>query len=174
MIFTCSLSFSEPLIHKETGISFLDELAGFERTDYDEYELSELGVSYGYKSKDGDVATIYIYNAGITNIPNDVKNPIITQQREREVVGIIKYYQKKGKSVQHTIENATLKIPGNNKNIQVLFDAFIVRTPAIYTELWLWPARGNIFKIRMTPGFNSSLGYEQRKAFCDAVVLLTE
>ena len=172
-----SAASSEPLLHSATGINFPDRVADFFRIDYRNFEPENpgLGSSYGYKTSGGVTATVYVFMAGLPVVPSDVAHPVFRQLREQTIKDIEMFSRSRGEQIQHTMKE-TVKIQGERMEIAVLFDGFSINAPsgAKDTFAWLWPARGQVMKIRMTSGGVQKIDPEQQQAFSQAIVRLAE
>jgi hypothetical protein len=173
----CGLSYAEPLTHQPTGIVFPDELAGFQRTEASDMESKQrgLGFSYTYRSPDNVVATVYVYTAGVANIPADPAGPIVHQLREHTIKEIFQYAERFGETPRPSMK-ATVKVKTEKGEVPVLFDGFTVNSPQSGTRstyLWLWAARGHFLKIRLTHPPAATADFKHSIAFHEAVVRLT-
>ena len=59
------------------GVTFPDKVAGLTFSDRKEFPKKELGVNIRYQRSGPVIGSIYIYNAGLSQIPNGVGSPIV-------------------------------------------------------------------------------------------------
>ncbi len=125
---------------------------GWEKGDVQNYPVAELGYSVPYRSDDGDVITIYVYNAGVKNIPDTLDHKAIKGQMKQakfDVFAMVEagYY----KNVRE-IKNETITLGGSSGKVKALYALleFTARDVGSDSEIYLFPYRGNFIKIRAT------------------------
>ncbi len=168
-----SLAQAESQTHPASGMVFPDNIGAFQRISVKHFEPQNpgLGSAYGYRSGVGTTATVYVYTAGLSNIPPTVDHPVMAKLREQTIGEIKQFAQSKGTSVNHTLTGTIPIKIDNGKDVRVLFDGFDLLYPdgKVDTQVWLWTARGHIMKIRMTKNADA----DQTIAFAKAVVGLS-
>jgi hypothetical protein len=167
---------AESVLHQPTGITLPDEIAGFERVRVHDHESRKpgLGFSYHYMTKTGAVASIYIYTAGLLNVPSDVNDPLVVQLRERTIRELFLFAQMNREAPCQTLKD-TLEVKTNKAEVLVLFDGFIISSPSgeRSTLLWLWSSRSHFFKIRLTHLLSEELDPKQLRDFYESMVRLS-
>lgn len=152
---------AEPVKNPVTGIVYPDAVAGFKRLSYFDYEEKYpgqgLGYSYGYATPHAPTAperitaTVYAYTAGVKQIPDRAEHPLMNQLRE-QTLREIKVYAQRNNATLQPISSETLKVNTPKGPVSVLMDGFNVSQEGgpTNTWVWLWPARGQFMKIRIT------------------------
>jgi hypothetical protein len=167
---------AEPVVHQRTGISFPDEIAGFERIGVKDFEALRpgFGFSYVYRTADGVTASVYVYTAGLPRVPDDLAHPVFAFVREQTVREVLQVAQSRGESARATWEE-TIKVSSQRGEVPVLSDGFIISAPAgpRNSFVWLWPARGHFIKIRMTSEAAGERDARQIRLFCESMVRRT-
>ena len=167
--------FAESVIHAASGIVFPDALGAFKRVSAQNFEpkYPGMGSAYGYRSSVGTMATVYVFTAGISPIPSTVDEPVMAKLREQTNSEIRQHAQSRGALVQHRLKGMIPVKIKNGSEVRVLFDGF----EFLYgdgnnedSQVWLWPARGHIVKIRMT----RNLSPEQTLEFARSVIALAQ
>jgi hypothetical protein len=166
---------ADPYVHPPTRLVFPDEIAGLQRGDVQDYEAKHagLGVSVRYERPREIRADVYLYTAGLAQVPADVDHPIMVklrQQTDREIVSF-----QKGKGVEaRRVESRTLAVDTARGAVPVYFDAYEIGYPAgLASYVWLWSARNHIVKIRLTRAGGEPEPRTVRE-FAGAVVRLTQ
>jgi len=164
---------AQPLTHQPTGIVLPEAIAGFSRTNHQDYEARSpgLGAGYNYNNGKGAVATVYLYTAGLPHVPPDVDTPVMTRMRQQTLREIVEFAKSRNEITEHlTQHRLTVKTEG--REVPVLFDALTITGPAGArdTLLWLWGSRGHFIKIRATRLPQGELPQTQMDAFRDAIV----
>lgn len=166
---------AEPALHGPTGIAFPDELAGFTRTGFHDYEAERpgLGVSYAYRTPQGINATVYLYTAGLKAVPTDLNHPAFAQLRAQTVREIAAFAEGRGEAVRQVARD-TLKVATPRGDVPVFYDAFVISGQAGGRDTYalLWPARRHFMKIRITRNPGQDIDAQQLREFYDAVVRL--
>ena len=77
--------YAAPVVHEPTGIAFPDEIAGFSRAEIGDYESERrgLGTAYNYRTTTGVLATVYVYTAGLSDVPADISHPLMRRLHEQ-------------------------------------------------------------------------------------------
>ena len=176
LVLTAAPTHAQPVTHAPTGITLPEEIAGFKRTNYQDYESKQpgLGVGYNYNNGSGAVATVYIYTAGQSNIPSGVDGPLLSRMREQTVREIVEFAKGRNE-LPEPLSQRRLMVKTASADIPVLFDAFVITSPAGArdTMAWLWGARGHFVKIRITRLPKGELPQPQMEAFYEFVVRST-
>ena len=128
------------------------EIDGWEKGAIRKYPQAELGYSIAYQSSDGGVVSIYVYNGGLTKIPNGVNDPIIEDEIRRaknEIfqVGKAGYYD----NVKE-VKNDTITLGGESGKVKALYSLFnfTARGQDMDSEIYLFGYQNNFIKIRAT------------------------
>jgi hypothetical protein len=164
---------AQPLTHQPSGITLPEQIAGFTRTSYQDFEARQagLGAGYNYNNGKGAVATVYIYTAGQTNIASGADTPSLARLREQTLRDIVEFAKGRNELTEH-VSQRRLLVKAGAVNTPVLFDALVITSPggARNTLAWLWAARGHFLKIRMTRLTDGELPASQIEAFYEFVV----
>ncbi len=164
---------AQPLTHEPTGITLPEEIAGFKRMSYQDFEAKQagLGAGYHYSNGQGAAATVYIYTAGQTNIPPGVDSPMMARMREQTLREIIEFAKQRNELTEHQSQSRVL-VKTESADLPVLFDALVITGPggARDTLAWLWGTRGHFLKIRITRLPKGELPQSQIDAFYEFVV----
>ncbi len=167
---------AQPLTHPPTGITLPEEIAGFTRTNYQDYESKQpgLGAGYNFNNGKGAVATVYIYTAGQSSIASGVDSPLLSRMREQTLREVVEFAKSRNEITEHQSQRRLL-VKTEAAEMPVLFDALVITGPAGArdTMAWLWGARGHFVKIRMTRLPKGELSQPQMEAFYEFVVRST-
>ncbi len=176
VLFATAPALAQPLTHQPTGIILPEEIAGFSRTNYQDYESRQpgLGAGYNYHNGTGAVATVYIYTAGQTGIPSGADSAALSRMREQTAREIVEFAKGRNELAE-PLSQRRLLVKAEPADMPVLFDAFVITGPAGArdTMAWLWGARGHFVKIRMTRLPKGELPQSQMEAFYEFVVRST-
>lgn len=144
---------ADPYQHRESGFECPDHLASFARIGVDDYESKHpgLGIACKYRLQNDLFADIYIYTAGMSTVPADVTDPLISRLRGQTLREIEEFSQSRGEQVRKMNETI-LEVRTDRGPVPVLYDSFVISAPngTRNTWLWLWTARNHVMKIRMT------------------------
>lgn len=166
---------AEPVTHTASGIVFPENVAGFERTRVHDYESKHpgLGFSYSYRSA-GAFATVYVYTAGLSAVPSDIKHPALRKLREQTAREIVEFARSRGETAKQTIQRTvTARTPTGE--LPILFDGFTIDAPKTglrSTYGWLWTTRGHFLKVRLTRSREDEADQQFMHAFVEAVAQL--
>jgi hypothetical protein len=74
-----------PVTYTYYGLTFPLEIGSGRRISFRDYEKTSpgLGYSVGYQHQSGATSTVYIYDGGLRQIPDDVQARVVTQQLEQ-------------------------------------------------------------------------------------------
>lgn len=166
---------AEPVTHTASGIVFPENVAGFERTGVHDYESKHpgLGFSYSYRSA-GRFATVYVYTAGLSAVPSDIKHPAFIKLREQTEREIVEFARSRGETAKQTIQG-TVTARTSTRKVPILVDGFTIDAPktgARSTYAWLWAARGHFLKVRLTRRGEEGADQQFMHAFLEAVAQL--
>jgi len=138
-----------PPLTKESEIEFPD-VDGWEKIGIRKYPTAELGYSVGYQSEEGGTVTVYVYNAGLKNIPSDITGKTVKSEIERakndiHQLGKADYYQ----DVKE-LKNDTVTLGGTAGKVKALHSLFSFKAKgqALTSEIYLFGYQNNFIKIR--------------------------
>jgi hypothetical protein len=140
-----------PITLKDLAVDFPD-VEGWEREEIQKYPSEELGFSVNYESIEGGRVTIYVYNGGKRNIPDDLsdkilKNELNTARNEIRRVADMGLYQ----DVKE-LKNDTVTLGGANgkvKALRTLYN-FSANGRNLTSEIYMFAHRNRFIKIRAT------------------------
>src|SRR5436853_5457650 len=77
------VAYAQVYVHPQTQIAFPAEVAGLQNRGVKDYESQQagLGVSVRYQTTRDLWADVYIYTAGLAQVPGDIDHPLVTQLR---------------------------------------------------------------------------------------------
>ena len=140
-----------PITLKDLSVDFPD-VEGWNRDEIQKYPTEELGFSINYESEEGGRVTIYVYNGGKKNIPNDlndkiIKNELNNAKSEIQKVADMGYYQnvKEVKNDMVTLGGASGKV----KALRVLYN-FSASGQNLTSEIYMFSHQNRFIKIRAT------------------------
>lgn len=128
------------------------EIDGWDKSEIRKYPMAELGYSVAYQSDEGGTVTIYVYNAGLSKISNDLNDKVIKDEIDRAKNEIIQV-GKQGiyKNVKE-LKNDTVTLGGTSgktKALRSLF-SFSIRGEEVDSEIYLFSYENHFIKIRAT------------------------
>lgn len=140
-----------PVTLKDLSIDFPD-VEGWERDEIQKYPSEELGFSVNYMSEEGGRVTIYVYNGGKSNIPNDLndkilKNEFANARNEIQKVADIGYYQ----NVKE-VKNDTVTLSGASGKVKALRALYNLSAGGrnLTSEIYIFAHQNRFIKIRAT------------------------
>src|SRR5262245_60955534 len=143
---------AQPVTHAASGLVFPEDIEGFERTGFRDYESQHPGLGFAYSYRAADVfATVYVYTAGLS-VPTDIQHPALRKLREQTAREIVEFARSRGETARQTIQR-TVSVRSSAGELPILVDGFTIdapRTGARSTYAWLWIARGHFLKVRLT------------------------
>jgi hypothetical protein len=148
-----AIAYAEPYTHAPTQLAFPDDIAGWPRRDIQDYEARQagLGVSVRY-SQSADVwADVFIYTAGVADVPSDATSPVVRQMRQQTDRDIFTAAKARGYEVRRG-ESRTVTVATAKGPVSVLYDSYAIAANQRFenTFVWLWASRKHFLKIRMT------------------------
>jgi hypothetical protein len=163
----------ETFRHAASGIECPDEVAGFQRTEIQDFESKQpgLGIACKYQFKNDLYADVFIFKGGVANIPTDISHPLIVGLREQTLREIEQAAQARGERARRGTA-AKGNVQSEKGPIAVYYDALIISSPSgsRNTFVWLWTARNHVMKIRMTLPASGNLDLKTWREFYEAVV----
>jgi len=128
------------------------EVEDWQKGDEVTYPSPELGYSVTYQSTEGGRVTVYVYNAGLKNIPNDVNDRIIKNEIERAKNEIIQIGKAGYYDDVKEVKSETVTLGGKDGRIKALRSLFYfkVRGEAMDSEIYIFGYKNNFIKIRST------------------------
>lgn len=175
-ILLSAIAFAEPAQNPESMISLPDTIAGFQRISFKDYrkEKPGLGVSYGYRAASGLTATVYIYNLGLTEIPSGIESQALKKLHVQTVSEIMQLGATRGMAFEHTLK-ASIAVPTKQGKKYALVDAFMAKDGKGQTDtfLWLWAAKNNFFKIRLTANPHDAFDKKEVSSFSTEVIRIS-
>lgn len=84
--FLCNSVFADSAyVDRNTNFSFPTSIASYTFSDKREYGDARLGYGLNYRSNDGDLITVIVYNLGIGNIQNGIDgSSVVSQYRQAQ------------------------------------------------------------------------------------------
>jgi len=135
---------------KDTAIAFPD-VDGWDREEAYTYPTEGAGYSVNYNSDDNGRVTIYVYNAGHSTIPNDLKG--IVKGELEGAKDAIRAARDAGvyEKVKET-KTQTVMLGGPKGKVNVLRSHFELTRDNVKmnSEIYVFPYRNNIIKLRVT------------------------
>ena len=168
-------------VHEATGVTIPSEVHGFRRDSVVNHETNTpgQGVGIGFSSGTSYKATLFIYTNGLASVPTDVNDPIIQQVRSEAVaVVLLAAKTREPKEISANSRKAfseTTAVSTEPEKTKMLWDSFVVYLGGRATndDMYIWPAKGQIFKLRVTriPGQNDNVDQtSQVTAFVNSLV----
>lgn len=125
---------------------------GWEKGDTTVFPSPELGYSIGYKSEEGNIVTIYVYNGGLKKISDDINDKVVKSQMEKakneiKQAGKLGYYDK-----VKEVTSDTVMLGGSSGKLKTLHSqfTFTVREVDVISEIYLFTHQNHFIKIRVT------------------------
>ncbi|MDQ3798753.1 MAG: hypothetical protein M3384_04830, partial [Acidobacteriota bacterium] len=116
------------------------------------YPVEELGFSVNYESEEGGRVTIYVYNGGKKNIPDDISDKIIKNElnsvkNEIRRVAEMGYYQN-----LKEVKNDTVTLGGAGGKVKALRTAYNLSAGGrdLTSEIYIFAHQNRFIKIRAT------------------------
>ena len=126
------------------------DVDGWTRSDKYRYPTPELGYSVTYESPSGR-ATVYVYNAGLETIPNELTGPVNEQMlKAREEIKAIVEQGAYDSSTEGKIETVTIGGPAGK--IKSLHTEFTIKAKGneFDSETYIFPYNNYFIKFRIT------------------------
>ena len=140
-----------PVTLKDLAVDFPD-VEGWNRDEIQKYPSEELGFSINYESEEGGRVTIYVYNGGKKNIPDDLsdkilKNELNNARGEIRKVADMGYYQ----DVKE-VKNDTVTLGGAGGKVKALRSLYNLSAGGrnLTSEIYLLAHQNRFIKIRAT------------------------
>lgn len=127
------------------------EVEGWQLSRKTRYPQRELGYSVNYESRTGGRVTVYVYNGGLSSIPNDLSGPVETQMRQAktEIQAITEagYYDSATE-----VRSSTVTLGGQDGNVKALYSLYliIVEGRELDSEIYLFAYENYFVKLRAT------------------------
>lgn len=130
----------------------LPEVEGWEKGKPVYYPTKELGYSVTYRSEEGGVVTIYIYNGGRNKIPNNLENDILKNEVDEAKKGIFAAQEMGRYQGVKEEKSGKVKLAGDGGKLEALYSRFNmnVGSQAVTTEIYLFSHQNHFIKIRAT------------------------
>jgi hypothetical protein len=140
-----------PITLKDLAVDFPD-VRDWEKGEIQKYPTEDLGFSIDYESEDGGRVTIYVYNGGKKNIPDDlsdklIKNELNNAKSEIRKVADMGYYQ----NVKE-IKNDTVTLGGASGKVKALHVVYNFSSGGrnLTSEIYMLAHQNRFIKIRAT------------------------
>ena len=128
------------------------EIEGWEKSDVQKYPTEALGYSINYESREGGRVTVYVYDAGLKTIPNDITSNVLKNEINK-AKGEIQAVAKRGlyQNVKE-VKDETTTIGGKTGKIKALHSLFDLSAGGrdLTSEIFLFPYQNKFIKIRAT------------------------
>lgn len=149
---------NEDFLHAPTKVklpSVLNEFVRGEPTDFESVQPGQ-GVGIPYEWPDTYTATLFIYTAGTNASTLSIESPTVAAEREQAIQDLLS--RAKSREPMAISANArksfslTWQAPTSPAKTPVLWDQFIVYVGGRATNdtLFMWVARGHLWKLRLT------------------------
>jgi predicted secreted protein len=135
---------------KFDGNVIFPDVEGWTRGERSQYPTPELGYSVTYSSPKGRV-TVYVYNAGLKKIPNDLTGPVAEQMKNaREDVKAIVEQGAYQSATEGKVQ--TLAVGGPSGKVKSLHTEFTLKSNGneFDSETYIFPYNDYFIKIRVT------------------------
>lgn len=131
---------------------------------------AELGDMINYDSNEGRV-TVYLYNAGVKNISDDVKDGTIKDEMENAKNGIYQLGEMGIYQNVKEVKSDTVMLGGGSGKVKALHSLFNFNAKGqdLVSEIYLFGYKNNFVKIRAT---RPKAGGTENKAFADLLAKL--
>jgi hypothetical protein len=140
-----------PVTLEDLAVNF-PEVEGWNTSEIQKYPTEDLGFSVNYESRTGGKVTIYVYNAGKKNIPNDVADKVVKEEFNK-VKAEIKAVAEMGVYENlKEIKNDTVTLgetSGKIKALHALYN-FSVKGQNLTSEIYIFGHENRFIKIRAT------------------------
>jgi len=135
---------------QSTGGFPFPEAMGWEKQKFQTYPSTAAGVSQGYSflSVAGH-ATVYLYDAGLPNIPEDVTSPVVSEQFGRSHAAVVDAGTR-GQYKQVTVRGQRLVRVGHQSMHHAHYEIVTHDGHKLGSDLYLFTHRGEFLKIRVS------------------------
>lgn len=130
----------------------LPEVEGWTRGEILRYPDKRMGYGVNYDSQDAGRVSIYIYNLGMTKIPDGAENDVVKEEIERAkaeifTVGRMGLYQD-----VKDVKSEIIALGGKDGKLKARHSLlnFILKGKSMNSEIYLFGLRNNFVKIRAT------------------------
>ena len=132
------------------NVSF-PKIGGWTLTPRYVYPRPELGYSVSYESPEGGRVTVYVYNGGLTKIPNDLGGVVADEMNRAK--GDIQAAVNAGiYENAKSVRSETINFGGPNGRVKTLYASYdlAARGNQLHSEIYLFPYQNYFVKIRAT------------------------
>jgi hypothetical protein len=156
---------------QELKIDFPD-IEGWEKSEITRYPNAELGYNINYKSEDAGLVSIYVYNMGLREIPNDLNHRILIE----EMAGVKAAVQTYGNMGYYTdikeLKNETVVLGGKDGKMKALKSVFTYNLQGrpVISEAYILGHKNHFIKVRAT--YPKVEGETENKALADLLLKL--
>jgi hypothetical protein len=128
------------------------EIKGWKKSEVLKYPREELGYSINYDSPEGGRVTVYVYDAGLKTIPNDINSSILKDEIQRAKEEIKAFGEAGLYENVKEIKNDTVTLGGAAGKIKALHSLFNFRAGGrdLTSEIFLFSYQNKFIKIRAT------------------------
>lgn len=130
----------------------LPAVDGWEKGKPVYYPTKEMGYSVTYKSEEGGVVTIYVYNGGRSRIPGDLNNEVLSNEINDAKNGIFAAQDMGRYQGVKEERSGKVKLSGERGTLEALYSrlGMSVGGRDVTTEIYLLPYQNHFIKIRAT------------------------
>lgn len=130
----------------------LPAVEGWEKGKPVYYPSKELGYSVTYRSEEGGVVTIYVYNGGRNRISADLNDEVLTNEIGDAKKGIFIAQEMGRYQGVKEEKSGKVKLAGENGRLEALYSRFAMRVGGqdVTTEIYLLSHQNHFIKIRAT------------------------
>ncbi|MGB7202725.1 MAG: hypothetical protein WBD16_10695 [Pyrinomonadaceae bacterium] len=128
------------------------EIDGWEKGELTKYPSAALGYSIGYESETGEIVTVYVYNAGLKTIPDDVNHKTIKDEINRAKAEIRQVEEMGYYENVKELKNDTVTLGGEAGKVKTLHALFTfkLRGNEVASDIFIWGYQNHFVKIRAT------------------------
>jgi len=139
-------------LHHASGISLPEVMGGLSRESICNYELTKagLGISVNYQADSRMNATVYIYDSGISNIPDDLDSKIVKDQFNQVIQEIFMAYEKGVYEAVVKLTEGKMYLANSAESLEVLSALLMISTrkKRRFSHIYLSVFNNHFLKIR--------------------------
>lgn len=127
------------------------EIDGWDLSRKITFPQRELGYSYNYESDEAGRVTVYVYTAGVRNIPDLLTGPVAQQMRQaqndiKQAVEMGAYESSK------VVRSETITLGGKEGKVKSLYTLLLLKARGMEldSEIYVFPYKGYFVKFRAT------------------------
>lgn len=126
------------------------DAAGWQKLEFHRYDQPELGVSLGYRfANEGGQATVFVYDDGVTHVPDDVEAAVVSDQFA-QARAEIDYAAKRGMYKEVSLIGARLVHVGPQAMHHAHYRLVTPKGLALGSDIYLFTFGGRFLKVRVS------------------------